>query len=283
MKKNNKRTTQHSIKNPRSKIASEAVFILLTVLGIYIFIAFYTRNPNEVPFTSISDNSVSLLEAKNKAGGLGALLADLFINRLLGNVAYIIPISLLWLGYNFHRDAGKERKYPLIFISRLIAYLVMLFFTAALAHRYAAEFTIKGNIKGLYDPGGDIGRTIHNLFGGVFGEASTIIYVGIIIVSFSIAGSSSWKNISNTILGKNKDHSASSRIQSQQIKPTPAINNSQKIKPKEKIIKSKETKKTKKAEKAEKPQKVGSSNLYKATTSSVFDNPTIVIWIRIVP
>ena len=43
---------------------------------------------------------------------------------------------------------------------------------------------------------------------------------------------------------------------------------SQKLKPKEKVIKSKETKKTKKADKAEKPQKVESSNLYKATTSS---------------
>ena len=265
MKKNNKRTTQHKPKNPRSKIVSEAVFILLIVLGLYIFIAFYTRVPNEVPLTSISDNSVSLLEAKNKAGGLGALLADLFINRLLGNVAYIIPISLLWLGYNFHRDAGKARQDPLIYIFRVIAYLVMLVFTAALAHRYAAEFTIKGNIKGLYDPGGDIGRTIHNLFGGLFGEASTIIYVGIILVSFSIAGSSSWKNIGNTIFGKNKNLNAGSSIQTQQIKPTPAINSTQKIKPKEKAIKSKEIKKT---DKAEKPQKVESSNLYKATTSS---------------
>jgi len=91
------------------------------------------------------------------------------------------------------------------------------------------------------------------------------------LVSFSIATSASWKNISNTIFGKNKNLNAGSSIQSQQIKPTPAINNAQKLKPKEKAIKTKETKKTKKADKAdkaEKPQKVESSNLYKATASS---------------
>jgi len=53
LKKNNKRTTQHRIKNPRSKNVSEAVFILLTALGIYILVALYTSDLiNEDPITS---------------------------------------------------------------------------------------------------------------------------------------------------------------------------------------------------------------------------------------
>ena len=268
MKKNNKRTTQHRPKNPRSKIANEAVFILLTTLGIYILIAFVTRVPHEVFFTFASDTPATLSEIENKAGKLGAMLADVFINALFGKyVAYIIPISLLWLGYNFHKNADKERKDPLIYIFRLIAYFVMLFFAAALAYQYAGTYVI-GSFQDVYLSGGWIGETIHKFFGGFVGGASTVIYVGIILVSFSIATSASWKNISKTIFTNSKTFNSVSKSQAAQIKPSPNINNVQKLKPKEKAIKSKETKKTKKADKAEKPQKVESSNLYKATASS---------------
>ena len=114
-----------------------------------------------------------------------------------------------------------------------------------------------------------IGKSMHEVvFYELFGEASTIIYVGIILVSFSIATSVSWKNISKSMFSNNNTSNTVSKSQTAQIKPLPNINNTQKPKSKEKVIKSKETKKTKKADKAEKPQKVGSSNLYKATTSS---------------
>ena len=264
MKKNNKRTTQYRIKNPRSKIASEAVFILLTALGIYVLISFFSADLlNEDPFTGTPNQD----EINNMGGYWGAYLADRFIHQF-GIAAFIIPISILWLGYNFHKNAGKEKEDPLTYIFRLIAYLIMLFFTTALAHRYAGEFEIILDVKDTYDPGGWIGTSFHELMYGYLGEASTVIYVGIILVSFSIASSSSWKSIGNTIFGNSKQRNAGSSVQTQQIKPTPAISNAQKLKPKEKAIKSKETKKTKKADKAEKPQKVESSNLYKATASS---------------
>ena len=259
MKKNNKRTTQHRIKNPRSKIASEAVFILLTALGIYVLISFFTADLlNEDPFTGTPNQD----EINNMGGYWGAYLADRFIHQF-GIAAFIIPISILWLGYNFHKNAGKEKEDPLTYIFRLIAYLIMLFFTTALAHRYAGEFEIMLDVKDTYDPGGWIGTSFHELMYGYLGEASTVIYVGIILVSFSIASSSSWKSIGNTIFSNIKQRNAGSSVQTQQIKPTP-INNAQKLKPKEKAIKTKETKKTKKSDKAEKPQKIESSNLYKA-------------------
>jgi S-DNA-T family DNA segregation ATPase FtsK/SpoIIIE len=265
LKKNNKRTTQHKPKNPRSKIVNEAVFILLAALGIYILIAFVTRVPHEVFFTLAPDTPASLSEYENKAGKLGAMLADGFINALFGKyVAYIIPISLLWLGYNFHKNADKERKDPLIYIFRLIAYFVMLFFAAALAHQYAGTYTI-GSYQDVYFSGGWIGKAIHENYGGFFGAASTVIYVGIILVSFSITTSASWKNISKTMFSYNKTSNTVSKKQTAQINPSPNINNTQKFKPKEKAIKTKEAKK---ADKAEKPQKVESSNLYKATASS---------------
>ena len=265
MKKNNKRTTQHKPKNPRSKIVSETIFILLATLGIVFLIALLTNSPEEDPWTG---GAVLIKPVANSAGIFGAYLSDISIG-ILGYVSYILPISLLWLGYSFHRDALKEKQNQLTFLLRLIAYFVMVFFTAALAHQYAPEIKVIEGLKEVFLAGGMIGKSMHEVvFYELFGGASTIIYVGIIFVSFSIATSASWKNISKTMFSTNKTFNTVSKSQTAQIKPSPNINNVQKLKPKEKAIKSKDTKKTKKADKAEKPQKAESSNLYKATTSS---------------
>jgi len=265
LKKNNKRTTQHKPKNPRSKIVSETIFILLATLGIVFLISLLTNSPEEDPWTG---GAVLIKPVANSAGIFGAYLSDISIG-ILGYISYILPISLLWLGYSFHRDALKEKQNQLTFLLRLIAYFVMVFFTAALAHQYAPEIKVIEGLKEVFLAGGMIGKSMHEVvFYELFGEASTIIYVAIILVSFSIATSASWKNISKTMFSTNKTFNTVSKSQTAQIKPSPNINNVQKLKPKEKAIKSKETKKTKKADKAEKPQKVESSNLYKATTSS---------------
>ena len=265
MKKNNKRTTQHRPKNPRSKIVSETIFILLATLGIVFLIALLTNSPEEDPWTG---GAVLIKPVANSAGIFGAYLSDISIG-ILGYISYILPISLLWLGYSFHRDALKEKQNQLTFLLRLIAYFVMVFFTAALAHQYAPEIKVIEGLKEVFLAGGMIGKSMHEVvFYELFGGASTIIYVAIILVSFSIATSASWKNISKTMFSTNKTFNTVSKSQTAQIKPSPNINNVQKLKPKEKAIISKETKKTKKADKAEQPQKVESSNLYKATASS---------------
>ena len=265
MKKNNKRTTQHKPKNPRSKIVSETVFILLATLGIVFLISLLTNSPEEDPWTG---GAVLVKPVANSAGIFGAYLSDISIG-ILGYVSYILPISLLWLGYSFHRDSLKEKQNQLTFLLRLIAYFVMVFFTAALAHQYAPEIKVIEGLKETFLAGGMIGKSMHEVvFYELFGGTSTIIYVGIIFVSFSIATSASWKNISKTIFSTNKTFNTAPKSQTAQIKPSSNISNIQKLEPNKKAIKTKETKKTKKADKAEKPQKVESSNLYKATNSS---------------
>jgi len=265
LKKNNKRTTQHKPKNPRSKIVSETIFILLATLGIVFLISLLTNSPEEDPWTG---GAVLVKPVANSAGIFGAYLSDISIG-ILGYVSYILPISLLWLGYSFHRDAFKEKQNQLTFLLRLIAYVVMVFFTAALAHQYAPEIKVIEGLKETFLAGGMIGKSMHEVvFYELFGATSTIIYVGIILVSFSIATSASWKNFSKTMFSNNKTFNTVSKSQTAQIKPSPNINNIQKLEPNKKAIKTKETKKTTKADKAEKPQKIESSNLFKATTSS---------------
>ena len=272
MKKNNKRTTLNTpINNPRSKIASESIFILLLTLGVVFLIALVTYAPEEDPWTGGAQLIKPLI---NSAGMFGAYLSDISIG-VLGYVSYIIPIALIWLGYNFHRDANKERSSQITFLLRLIAFLIMLFFTAALAHQFAPEIKVIEGLKATFLAGGWIGMSMHDLvFYEIFGSSSTIIYIGIIFVSFSIASSASWRNISTSLFRKAFNREKSTAVNSSSLKTRPEIISSnsatektQKVEKTDKPKKVEKTPKTEKAEKTEKPKKEQGSNLYKSGMS----------------
>ena len=273
MKKNNKRTSTNTpINNPRSKIASESIFILLLTLGVVFLISLVTYSPDEDPWTGGAQLVKPVI---NSAGMFGAYLSDISIG-VLGYVSYIIPIALIWLGYNFHRDANKERSSQITFLLRLTAFLVMLFFTAALAHQFAPEIKIIEGLKDTFLAGGWIGMSMHDLvFYEIFGSSSTIIYIGIIFVSFSIASSASWRNISTSLFKKTfnrdkrtADNNSSLRAKPEIISSTPAaVEKPQKTEKTEKPQKTEKTEKPQKTEKTEKPKKEQGSNLYKSAMS----------------
>ena len=274
MKKNNKRTTQNTpVNNPRSKLVSESIFILLLTIGAVFFVSLITGSASEDPWTGGAELAKPVT---NSAGIFGAYVRDISFG-ILGYVSYAVPISMIWLGYNFHRDANKERQSPLTFLIRFISYLVMLFFIAALAHQYAPEIKLMDDLKETFLAGGMIGKSMHELvFYEFFGNSSTLIYVGIIFVSFSIATSASWKSIGSTFFNRRSDEEkASSTIKKEKVKPEiisskvplvqeTAAPESPKM---DKTEKQKKADKSKKPKKADKPQKEQGSNLFKAGSS----------------
>jgi len=277
LKKNNKRTTQNTpVNNPRSKLVSESIFILLLTLGAVFFVSLVTGLASEDPWTGGAELSKPV---ENSAGIFGAYVRDISFG-ILGYVSYVVPISIIWLGYNFHRDANKERQNQLTFFIRFISYLVMLFFLAALAHQYAPEIKVIDDLKETFLAGGMIGKSMHELlFYELFGNSSTLIYIGIILVSFSVASSASWKNIGASIFNKGfnkekapkkiKEEKAKPEIISSKLSTAAKTTPSKAEKPKkaDKAEKPKKADKAEKPKKADKPQKEQSSNLFKAGSS----------------
>ena len=283
MKKNNKRTTQNiPVNNPRSKLASESIFILLLTIGAVFFVSLITGSASEDPWTGGAELSKPV---ENSAGIFGAYLRDISFG-VLGYVSYVVPISIIWLGYNFHRDANKERQNQLAFLIRLISYLVMLFFLAALAHQYAPEIKVIDGLKESFLSGGMIGKSMHELlFYELFGSSSTLIYVGIILVSFSIASSASWKNISIALFKRRprlektpksaKQEKAKPEIISSKASSAQETATAEPLK-KEKAEKPKKVEKAEKPKKAEKSQKEQSSNLFKSGASGGLPDLTLL-------
>ena len=267
MKKNNKRTTQNTpVNNPRSKLASESIFILLLTIGAVFFVSLISGSSSEDPWTGGAELAKPV---ENSAGIFGAYLRDISFG-VLGYVSYVVPISIIWLGYNFHRDANKERQNQLAFLIRFISYLVMLFFLAALAHQYAPEIKIMDGLKETFLAGGMIGKSMHELlFYQLFGSSSTLIYIGIILVSFSIASSASWKNIGSAILKSWPRKEKASKV-TEKARPeiisakTSASRETTSDEKPQKPEKLKKLEKPEKPKKPEKPQKEQSSNLFKS-------------------
>jgi len=260
LKKNNKRTVAPKSKNNRSRVTNEVIFILLAMLGVVYFIALVSHLPSEDPWTG---DVVLSQPVTNAAGVVGAWLSDISF-AVLGYVAYVIPISILWLGYNFHRDAAIEDKSQAIFVVRLLSYLAMLVFTTALFNQYMPR-------PGM--GGGWIGEMMHGmLFKELFGNVSAVIYVGIIMVGFSIATKASWAKIAGVVFGGVKNQHSKSKDRRQQAAQKRAAKQALRPARPPKPVKVKTAKPVKArattSSKAKPVKSSETSNLYKASTSS---------------
>ncbi|NYT52634.1 MAG: DNA translocase FtsK 4TM domain-containing protein [Candidatus Vesicomyosocius endoextente] len=182
MKKNKKISTKRYPQKPRTKIASEILFIFLSTIGLIFLSALVTYSANENPW---SGNVALIAPVANLAGVFGAYLSDISLSNL-GYSAYLIPVSLIWLGWKIHKNTEQKKSKYLTIAIRFISLVTLITFSAA--------FLVQ-NFTDIGASGGYIGVSIHRYFSVVFGSASLIIYLSIIMISFSIISSYSWNNI----------------------------------------------------------------------------------------
>jgi S-DNA-T family DNA segregation ATPase FtsK/SpoIIIE len=88
----------------------------------------------------------------------------------LGYGAYLVPISLTWLGYKIHKNTKKKPNSRLIIAIRLIATIILFASSTALLTQNTP-----------LPAGGSVGDMTHNYFGLLFGSASLLIYLGIMM------------------------------------------------------------------------------------------------------
>ncbi|MEJ6558308.1 MAG: DNA translocase FtsK 4TM domain-containing protein [Candidatus Thioglobus sp.] len=249
MKKNTPIKVKKNRQKPRTKASSEILFITLVAIGLVYLAALLTHSSHENPWSGdvALDTSVA-----NLAGIFGAYLSDISLS-ILGFSAYIIPIALSWFGWCVHKSAEQPKSPKTIILIRNFALIILIAFSSAFL---AQNFTNMGS------SGGYLGISMHDYFGVLFGGASFIVYLGIIMVSFSIVASTSWINIFSStgstlaaFFAKIKEKRAKAKLNKPdklQITPKPIERPSVVAK-----VKAAQVKKIKKA---------ASSNLFNTTT-----------------
>ena len=180
MKKNTKSKAHKGRRSPRSSATNETLFIALSAIGLVYFASLASYSPTENPWSG----DVSLTEpVKNIAGVFGAYLGDISLS-ILGYGAYLIPIGLIWFGWCLHKSTGKTVINRQTLMLRILASIALITFTTALLSQNSSE-----------PAGGWIGEMMHNFFGTFFGPASLLVYLSIIMISFSMLSSASWLKI----------------------------------------------------------------------------------------
>ncbi len=182
MKKNTTIKSKKNLNKPRTKASSEILFISLVAIGLVYLAALFTHSVHETPLSG--DIALDSLVA-NFAGIFGAYLSDISLS-IFGYSAYIIPISLVWLGWRIHKNAEQRTSNKSLVFIRTLALLVLIAFSSA----FLAQ-----NFANIGASGGDLGISMHDYFGVLFGGTSLIIYLSIMMISFSVATSASWINI----------------------------------------------------------------------------------------
>ncbi|MDB3972182.1 DNA translocase FtsK 4TM domain-containing protein [Candidatus Thioglobus sp.] len=249
MKKNTLIKVKKNRQKPRTKASSEILFITLVAIGLIYLAALLTHSSHENPWSGdvALDASVA-----NLAGIFGAYLSDISLS-ILGFSAYIIPIALSWFGWCVHKSAEQPKSPKTIILIRNFALIVLVAFSSA----FLAQ-----NFANMGSSGGYLGISMHDYFGVLFGGASFIVYLGIIMVSFSIVASASWINIfsfTGSTLG-----AFFANIQQRRAKAK--LNKPEKLKITPKPIEKPSVVAKVKAAQVKKIKKTASSNLFNTTT-----------------
>lgn len=262
MKKNTSIKVKKNRQKPRTKASSEMLFIVLVATGLVYLAALLTHSAHENPWSGdvALDASVS-----NLAGIFGAYLSDVSLS-IFGFSAYIIPIALIWFGWCVHKSAEQPKSPRSLILARNIALIVLIAFSSAFL---AQNFTNTGA------SGGYLGISMHDYFGVVFGDASLIVYLGIMMVSFSIVASASWISIFSST--KNTLGAFFAKIQARRAKTK--LNKPEKLKITPKLTTPGAVAKVKNTQ-VKKIKKTASSNLFNTATVAglpsldLLDEPT---------
>ena len=140
----NFKKTANLLINFTLKRLSEIFGILISISGIFLFIALLTYSPEDPNFI-FPDNT----EIKNIFGFKGSFISDLFFQSF-GLVAYLISLTLIFTGMNIFNSKEFFLLIENIFFSVIYCIFGSLFFT----HFHSKTFTLyingNGGFVGLY-------------------------------------------------------------------------------------------------------------------------------------
>jgi len=146
----------------------EILGILISFIGIFLFISFITYSPDDPNFIFPENTKI-----KNLLGIQGSYISDLFFQSV-GLIAYLIPITYIFSGINIF----KKKEIFLIIENSFFIILYLIFGSIFFSFFYKNAFTlyINGN-------GGFVGNYLSNLISNnVNSSYENIIYYALILL-----------------------------------------------------------------------------------------------------
>ena len=173
----------------RSQLAGrlrESAFLLSVLVAAYLLISLFSYHPSD-PGPS---NSVDPVQINNLGGVMGAWLAD-FLLSLLGYLAYLLPLMLLYIGYLVYRGPRDEEHNVIDLIAHVTGFLMVLGAGTGLTHLHGEPGL--GSMPATDLGGGALGQLVASPLmhsAGLLG--ATLFLLTLLLVGITLFTGISW-------------------------------------------------------------------------------------------
>ncbi|KPA54074.1 cell division protein FtsK [Photobacterium leiognathi subsp. mandapamensis] len=165
-------------------------FLIISILAaIYLMVALVTFNPADPSWSQTAWDGV----VQNKAGALGALVADTFFFSF-GSLAYVFPALIVLLGTYLFRRRSKSLSHDyMVYGTRLLGLILLLLTSCGLADLNFDDIW-------YFSSGGVVGDVVSNISMPLLNVlGTTLVLMAIWAIGFTLFSGVSWTSIADTL------------------------------------------------------------------------------------
>ncbi len=165
-------------------------FLIISILAaIYLMVALVTFNPADPSWSQTAWDGV----VQNKAGALGALVADTFFFSF-GSLAYVFPALIVLLGTYLFRRRSKSLSHDyMVYGTRILGLLLLLLTSCGLADLNFDDIW-------YFSSGGVVGDVVSNISMPLLNVlGTTLVLMAIWAIGFTLFTCVSWTSVADTL------------------------------------------------------------------------------------
>ncbi len=165
-------------------------FLIISILAaIYLMVALVTFNPADPSWSQTAWDGV----VQNKAGALGALVADTFFFSF-GSLAYVFPALIVLLGTYLFRRRSKSLSHDyMVYGTRILGLLLLLLTSCGLADLNFDDIW-------YFSSGGVVGDVVSNVSMPLLNVlGTTLVLMAIWAIGFTLFTGVSWTSVADTL------------------------------------------------------------------------------------
>jgi DNA segregation ATPase FtsK/SpoIIIE, S-DNA-T family len=156
--------SRHSSRKTTNEHTKEIYGLIFLAMGVFLFLCLLSYEAFDPSLTSLSPNK----DIHNLGGIVGSYLSD-FLFNFLGYGAYLLPISLLLISFNYFALRHLQVNWV-----RFMAYAIGIMLFSVFSHLVWQEVLIGGKVAGA---GGLTGWVVGEFFTKYFGTIGTYLVV----------------------------------------------------------------------------------------------------------
>jgi len=176
---------------PLKKRLKEAGFLFLLALGSFFMMALLSYSPEDSSWSYVG----SRVQAENAGGPVGAWFASVLFS-LVGVMAYLFPLMLIWFGWMLFRGRNDIESQPYLWIARGTGFVLTLTGATTLVALH-----LRGENGALPEgAGGILGLVLADgLVAALSHAGSSLLMLAAVLIGFTLFTGISWLSVMDVL------------------------------------------------------------------------------------